>query len=110
MVSTKHKGWRARRKATEELISKGFEVAVVERTGRFIKDKDCFGLFDLCAISPQVCAFIQITCNKPHSHKKYKEFSKKYSFHNITIEQWVWMDRKGFKKFTYYNGLRFEEL
>ena len=50
-MNTRAKGNRARRNAIEQLQRDGFEVAIVERTGKFIKDKDAFGIGDLLAIS-----------------------------------------------------------
>ena len=104
-MNTRVKGWKARRKAIEELEAAGYEVAVVERTGKFIKVKDMFGLFDLVAICSygMNIKFIQVTCNKPHAHKNYRAFKAKYCspVNTLTLEQWVWMDGKGFKKWVY---------
>jgi hypothetical protein len=98
------KGNKARRRAIEMLEQDGFQVAIVERTGKFIKDKDMFGLFDLVAIQEyNLPLFIQVTCNKPHTHKKYFEFDKKYG-KQVQVLQLVWMDRKGFVNYIYNNN------
>lgn len=99
-MNSRVKGNRARRKCIQELQELGFAVDVVEKTSRFSKQKDMFGLFDLVAIHPDgLPGFIQVTVNRPHPHKKYKEFAKVYPF--ITVHQWVWVDYKGWRKFTY---------
>lgn len=108
MGSAKIKGWKARRLATKELESMGYRVAVVERTGRFIKEKDAFNLFDLCGTNGKCFLWVQVTCNKPHPHKNYLQFSKENPLKEVLFEQWVWMDRKGFRKYSYFNGLRFD--
>ena len=94
------KGLRNQRKVIKELQDRGFLVDKVEKTGRFCKEKDLFGLFDLIAIYPGRCAsLIQVTTNRPHTHKKYQEFAK--TFPRQSIEQWVYYDRKGFVIFVY---------
>ena len=101
MVNTRNKGNRARRKAIQTLESDGFTVAVVERTGKFIKDKDAFGVGDLLAIQSGFSPLlVQVTCNKPHTHKAYKEFSKQF-FPKVQLIQMVWVDGKGFRNFIY---------
>jgi hypothetical protein len=107
MKGSRAKGNRARRKSIELLEGCGYKVAIVERTGKFIKIKDMFGLFDLVAIlHPEKyrdeVQFVQVTCNKPHSHKAYKQFSKDYP--HIDVVQHVWMDGGKLKYFDYENG------
>ena len=106
MVNTRAKGSRIRLKCIKELEANGYLVGIVERTGKFIKIKDLFGLFDLCAIGYGQVRFIQVTCNKPHPHKPYTDFSDKYVASNpsIVVEQHVWYDKgkeKGWKKWLY---------
>jgi len=83
-----------------ELREGGFLVSKTEVVHKYAKEKDCFGLFDLVAISEEgPVRFIQITCNRPHSHKTYDSFAAKYK--QIAVEQWVWVDREGFRYYTY---------
>ena len=111
MVNTRRKGNRSQLRAVKELEKDGWLVGIVERVGKFIKQKDLFGIGDLICVKHD-CVFwddvfrteikiIQITSNKPHPHKKFKEFAKKYSESYLSIEQWVYKDRIGWKKYKY---------
>lgn len=96
------KGNRSRRNAIKLLESEGFEVDVVEKTSRFAKQKDMFGIFDLVAISRDRTLFVQISTNTPHPHYNFVDFAVKYP--QIEVQQWVWKDRKGFEVFSYGEG------
>mgnify|MGYP001562519195 CR=1 FL=1 len=106
-MKTRVKGNRIRRKCIEYLEKTGWLVDVVEKTGKFVKVKDLFGLFDLIAIKEGAVIFIQVTSNTPHNHHKLKEFRKK---HSIFIEQFVWKDRKGFDIYLYYSNKKWERF
>ena len=108
MVNPRQKGYRTQCKAIAALEEQGFLVGVVERTGRFIKVKDLFGLYDLIAIKKGECHFVQVTSNRPHSHKEYQEFSKVYHNNGIQYWQWVHYDRKGWVKFRYIQGAKIQ--
>jgi hypothetical protein len=101
MVNTRAKGNRIVRKVKDIFTNNGYLVDVVEKTGKFIKQKDLFGLYDIICISPHKFYLIQVTTNRPHPHKPYIQFQKKYNKTGLKTEQWVWYDRKGFKVFTY---------
>jgi len=101
MVKTRKKGLRIQLKAIKELESEGCLVGRVERVGRHIKIKDLFGLFDLLSLDFDKIRLIQITCNRPHTHKPYKEFAVQYCREGLQLEQWVWLDRLGWIKYTY---------
>ena len=81
-----------------KLEKEGWLVGKVEQGGKFTKIKDLFGLFDLVAIKPGDLHLIQVTCNRPHTHKHYQAFVDKYLVHAY---QWVFVDRKGWKQFIY---------
>lgn len=100
-MKTRVKGNRIRQMVIKHLESKGFEVAIVERTGRFIFPKDMFGLFDLVAIDEIGVSFVQVSTNTPHTHKNFVEFIKKYPHMSGDIFQFVWIDNKGFNIFQY---------
>jgi hypothetical protein len=100
-MNTRAKGNRIRRKAIDMLTEDGFNIAIIERTGRFIFPKDAYGLFDLLALSSEdrKPILFQITANKPHSHKALTKFAKEYK--SIGVCQLVWTDGKGFHNYIY---------
>jgi hypothetical protein len=103
MVNTRVKGWAARREVMEWFKLSGGDAGVCERTGRFIKDKDLFGLFDIVAYDYEAdLYFVQITNTRPHTHKPFIEFSKKKL--DITTLQLVRLPQKKWQAFVYYNG------
>ena len=107
MVNTRAKGWRIADKVTKQLAAEGWLVDKVEKTGKFVTQKDLFGLFDLLAIKKHVVKFIQVTCNKPHKHTPYLSFAKQFGHNRLKVEQWVHYDRKGWviHKYTWNMGI-----
>ena len=101
MVSNRAKGNRNQLKAIRFMEEKGFLVDKVEKTGKFAKVKDLFGLFDFVAIEKGKVCFVQVTTNTPHTHKKYQSFADQYE---LTTLQFVWFDRKGWKIFSYHKN------
>jgi len=101
-MNRKAKGNRIQRKLIKHLENDNWVVAKAEIQTKFSKARDLFGLFDLVCIKPGVVLFVQVTCNKPHTHKQYLEFVNKYGNGSIWIEQWVWVDFIGWKQFKYY--------
>ena len=106
-MNTRKKGNRNQLKAIKLLEKCGFLVSKVEQRGRFVKEKDLFGLFDICCINNDEVRFVQITSNRPHSHKKFMAFSKKYQPVSVVYQQWVWYDRCGWKIFDYPKGKKY---
>lgn len=104
MVNTRTKGNKVQREAIKRLELAGYLVSKVELSGKFTKQKDLFGLFDLIGIKKGEAVFVQATTNRPHLHKPYKDFSLKYSNNGISYWQWVWYDRKGWVKHQYRFG------
>ncbi len=104
-MNTRRKGNKTVRNCKEFFESYGFLVDDCEKKGRFLKQKDLYGLFDCVAIRASPAgtevAFIQSTCNRPHKHKPYTEFAKIYATHMIAIYQFIWIDRKGVKLVEY---------
>jgi hypothetical protein len=102
-MNTRRKGNTARH---------GWATSIVERTGKFIMEKDCFGVGDVLAFKKAISKdtgkfatqvkIIQTTSNRPHSHKLYVDFANR--FPGILLEQWVKMDRKGWKVYKYWEG------
>lgn len=96
------KGNRARRRVIDLFEAAGWSVAIVERTGKFIKVKDAFGLFDLCAWRGDLVMFIQVTCGKPHSHKLYEKFTETHG--GAEVLQMVYMGNNKWKNWIYIKG------
>jgi len=104
MINTYVKGGRVRLIAKKELESDDWLVNITERTGKFIKEKDLFGVADLCAIKKNQIKLVQVTCNRPHTHWKMARFSEQYCGNNVQLEQWVWINRQGWVKYAYQEG------
>jgi len=101
-INTKSKGRRAVSKLRTLLESKGFITDTVEKTGKFIKIKDLFSLFDLIAVKGQIHVYIQVTSTRPHVHKNYQKWANLHASEYVWIEQWVMIAYKGWKRFKYY--------
>jgi hypothetical protein len=95
------KGNRIQLKALQYLKDLGWETAKLEQKSKFSKSVDAFGLFDILAIKEfEKPLLIQVTTNRPHSHKDYSSFS--FTFGNFfSICQYVWHDRKGWVVYFY---------
>lgn len=102
-MNTRNKGNRNQLKVIKHFDQLGWLVDKVEVGGKFAKSKDLFGLFDLVAIKDGIVKFIQVTTNRPHTHKKYQSFCDTWSH---GCEQWVWYDRQGWKLFYYFPHLK----
>jgi hypothetical protein len=111
-MNTRRKGNTARHKCIVKFNQDGWATSIVERTGKFIMEKDCFGVGDVLAFKKAISKdtgkfatqvkIIQTTSNRPHSHKLYVDFANR--FPGILLEQWVKMDRKGWKVYKYWEG------
>lgn len=102
MINARQKGSRIQAKLVKLLEASEYYVAVVERKGKFIKVKDMYGLFDLLAINESGdVLFVQVTCNRPHTHYLYQNFAKKFCRVKVEIRQYVHYDRKGFRMYKY---------
>lgn len=102
MKNNRAKGNRAQLKLIKKLESCGHSVCKLEQKGKFVKQVDAFGLFDILAVHPEVKPkLIQVTCNRPHTHDKFLIFKQKFGFY-FEVQQWVWYDRKGWVLFRYY--------
>ena len=95
MVNTYLKGQRTVSKGIEILKKKGWVTDIVEKRGKFVKQKDLFGLFDTISIKPNRTKLIQFKTNRFPIIKNFKEFVVKYP--QFEVEIWCWIDRKGFK-------------
>jgi hypothetical protein len=101
-MNCRAKGNRNRLRAIKYLESIGFLVGVVERTGRFIKDKDLFGLFDLCCINNKGrVLFVQVKSNYRGKYVVYQEFSRDYKIDCMIMN---FIDYKDVKVINYCSG------
>lgn len=103
MTRARAKGMRIQRMLIKKLESEGWRVAKLEQSGKYTKQTDAYGLFDLIAIKEnELVMLIQVTCQKPHTHTPYILFAERYIY--TTVRQYVWFDRQGWKIFRYKNG------
>ena len=104
MSKSSNKGKRNVVKVKDLFTHMGYIVDDCEKVGRFLKQKDLFGAFDLVALhlTEKPC-FIQVSSNVPHVHKKYLEFTETVSKHQI-ICQLTWYDHAGFIGYIYHNN------
>ena len=99
-------------KCIKLLESWGCTVSKVEQHGKFVKEKDLFGLFDIIFINEKGgFGMVQITCNRPHTHSKFLNFDKKFckALRHIQVMQFVWKDYYGFEIYTYKDGKKTKE-
>ena len=107
MVNKNAKGNRIQRKCIKLFESQGYLVSKAgQQRGRFSTEKDLFNLFDIACITKGQLLLVQITCNRPHAHKKFQEFSKEYANNNIKYLQYVYYDRKGWIMWEYKMGMK----
>ncbi len=89
-------------KARDFLNSQGYLCAIVERTGRFIKDKDLFGIGDIFAIKTTNIMIVQVTSNRPKPDTPFMEFSIRFPV--VEVMQMIWYDHKGWRFISYIHG------
>ncbi|MAH50055.1 hypothetical protein CMI37_29820 [Candidatus Pacearchaeota archaeon] len=95
MVNTYRKGWKTVNEGRKMLVKDGWVTADVEAKGRFIKQKDLFGLFDVIAIKPNRTKLIQFKTNQMPSYKPYHIFAKEYP--QFEVEIWCKINYKGWR-------------
>ena len=101
VINTTIKGNRIQLKIIKQYKADGWQIGKVVNKDMNRDNTDLWGLFDLCAIRKGEVHFIQVTCNRPHTHYKYQDFANEHASKMVQIWQYVWMDRKGFKEFLY---------
>lgn len=97
------KGARTVRLARDWLYTLGYLTETVEKTGRYVKQKDLFGLYDLIGLhSKQGVLFIQVKTNQPANLSMLKEFSKEWNISGMCMtlydrQGWVihWINKTG---------------
>ena len=91
--ATRAKGLRTVRKTRDYLHEHGFITDTVEKTSKFSKVKDLFGLFDLIAIKMNEILFVQCKTNRPANKKNLQDFT---NANNCKCACFTWYDSKGF--------------
>ena len=90
---SRRKGNATVRKTRAYLEEQGYDTDTTEKTGRFVKQKDLFGLYDLISVKKGSILFVQCKTNRPATKKPLQEFTNK---HNLYGACFTWYDRKGF--------------
>lgn len=100
MVNTRTKGNRAVRELITKYEEAGWLCEVVEKCGKFVKQKDLFGLWDVMCIHPKNRPMlIQVTCNRYHYPlKPYHDFAACYRMFKCVLYKRIdgkrnWNDR-----------------
>ena len=105
-LKTKQKGWRTVRKGNDFFRQNGYIGANLEKTGRFIKEKDLFNLWDNLYIKGNLHIFVQYKTNMCLGVKKprkwltpFIDFAKEHG--SIYVKYYVFnsIDYKGFQMF-----------
>jgi hypothetical protein len=111
-MSSRSKGNRNIRKAFQyyQEQDKDWITDRVERTARWIKEKDLFGLFDIIAVAPGGHVhLVQIKSNRPATQKPFKEFAKKYASTRVHVIVMTWYDYKGWRIQRYLKNGKIQE-
>jgi hypothetical protein len=93
------KGYRTVSAGAKIFKSKGFIGANLEKSGKFVKDKDLFNLWDYLFIKGKKHVFVQFKTNLKGQKwmQPYIKFGKKHGSKIVKYEIWNKFDRKGFK-------------
>ena len=102
MVHARQKGYRSVQKAVDYYENEGWKVDKVEKTGKFVFEKDLYGLFDLLCIKQNLVLFVQVKSNRPATKKPYAEFMDMYGGSNVWVECYTWYDFSGPVVHRYY--------
>ncbi len=99
-INTRAKGAKNELRAKKLLESEGYLVYRVKGSTKWNKDVDIFGLFDLFGINKKgYIKLVQVKTNRKPNMRPFFEFESTYGNYWITVEVWVWYDRKGFKRY-----------
>ena len=99
VCKAKLKGYRTVAKIKQVLTKNGYIVSNLEKTGKFVKEKDLWNLWDLIAIKSKEHLFIQAKTNmKGHKWKEpYIKFGKMHGSKYVKYEIWNKFDRLYFE-------------
>ena len=98
------KGYRTVAKGKEIFYANGYLYANLEKTGKFVKEKDLFGLWDYLFIKDRLHVFVQFKTNEGFGVKRHRKwlapfiyFGRKHESRNVKYQIWNWIDNKGFE-------------
>ena len=94
MVNTRAKGNKTVRDGIKLLEASGWQCSKVERGGKFVKEKDLWGLWDVGCIKGDHIKFIQFKTNKPGVIHPYITWAKAHPVPNVSWELWCRRDNK----------------
>lgn len=101
---TRAKGYRTVSLGKQILATQGYIAANLEKTGKFAKEKDLFGLWDFLFIRGKEHLFVQFKTNCKFGAKKFQkwvlpyiEFGKEHSSELVRYEIWNKIDGKYFE-------------
>lgn len=98
------KGNRTVRMARELLHFHGWLSDTVEKSGKYLKNRDLFSLYDIISLKPGYSPlFIQVKTNVPAAQKPLQLFSDRYGVHGLCM---TWYSRKGWVFHRYVPGKR----
>lgn len=100
----KQKGQRSVKKAIEYYTDQGWLIEKVEKTGKFVFEKDLYTLFDAVGIKPNKVVFLQVKTNRPPPRKDFLDFAGSYAGENVRVESYTWYDFKGPKIMEYLSN------
>ncbi len=98
------KGYQTVALGKKIFLADGFIGANLEKTGKFVKEKDLFNLWDYLFLKKKVHKFIQFKTNEHFGKQKLRkwltpfiDFAKKHSSKYVQYEIWNKLDRKHFE-------------
>ena len=94
---TRAKGNKTQREGIKLLEKAGWKCSKVEQGGKFAKEKDLWGLWDIACIKGNYIKFIQFKTNKPGVIHPYITFAKEHAVPNVSWELWARRDNKPIK-------------
>ena len=100
----RQKGYRTVSSGKKIFLKNGYIGANLEKSGKFVKDKDLFNLWDYLFIKGKTHVFVQFKTNCIFGKKKprkwtlpYINFGIKHSNEYVRYEIWNKKDRYGFE-------------
>lgn len=103
-------GWEIPFKDKEYFKLRYLEKYVVKKITGFIIHytyikNTLYDLFNLAYISEEgKVVLVNVTFENPDDHNLYEKFSEQYNEKGTKYTQWVWVDRKGWDVWEYYDG------